>query len=271
MAYKIMDDIEMKLRFWVLIAALISLPCHGMDFNELKAQIQQHNPSSSISNLSAAEDFPYFAVKNIALSSPTKGTIILIHGEGEHADWPDVIHPLRVSLPRFGWTTVSLQFPELDKSIEANEQIQRLERYFSQLAAVIQKEQYNNLVFITRGKHAQVIANSLPTSLSNQIKAYVTISPTENEVANQQPLSQSLARFNAAILDIYAQRDYPMVTQMAKLRLANMKQHIQTLPADTQFKYQQVVIPATDHSFSGQETTLVKRIAGWLKRSIKAR
>ena len=73
-----------------------------MDFDELKGQIQQHNPSSTISDLSESEDFPYFAVKNAALSSPTKGTIILIHGEGEHADWPDYPENMTALAYRFG-------------------------------------------------------------------------------------------------------------------------------------------------------------------------
>jgi hypothetical protein len=38
----------------------------------------------------------------------------------------------------------------------------------------------------------------------------------------------------------------------------------QTIPP---LKYQQIVIPAATHSFSGQETNLVKRIAGWVQQN----
>lgn len=41
-----------------------------------------------------------------------KGVIILLPGEGESADWPRGIGPLRRGLPDYGWHTLSLSLPD---------------------------------------------------------------------------------------------------------------------------------------------------------------
>lgn len=43
-----------------------------------------------------------------------KGAVILIHGNGVHPAWPDVVEPLRMQLPDNGWHTLSLQMPVLN-------------------------------------------------------------------------------------------------------------------------------------------------------------
>lgn len=43
-----------------------------------------------------------------------RGTVILLHGRGYHADWQDVVGPVRVLLAESGWNTLSLQMPVLE-------------------------------------------------------------------------------------------------------------------------------------------------------------
>jgi hypothetical protein len=47
---------------------------------------------------------------------PARGAAIIVHGRGFHPDWPEVIHPLRTALPEYGWHTLSVQMPVLEKS-----------------------------------------------------------------------------------------------------------------------------------------------------------
>ena len=55
----------------------------------------------------------------LALYSNTEskplGAIILLHGRGLHANWHNVIQPVRTILPELGWDTLSLQMPVLQK------------------------------------------------------------------------------------------------------------------------------------------------------------
>ena len=39
------------------------------------------------------------------------GVVLIVPEPGAHADWPDVVRPLRLGLPRQGWQTVSVQMP----------------------------------------------------------------------------------------------------------------------------------------------------------------
>jgi len=49
-----------------------------------------------------------------------QGAVLLLHDKGQHADWPDVIGPLRKSLPNNGWYTLSLSLPH-DRRVETPE------------------------------------------------------------------------------------------------------------------------------------------------------
>ncbi len=55
----------------------------------------------------------------LSLYTPDKtgnqfGTVILLHGNGHHPDWPGVIHLLRTQLPEVGWSTLSIAVPNYE-------------------------------------------------------------------------------------------------------------------------------------------------------------
>ncbi len=55
----------------------------------------------------------------LALYTPDKtgnqfGTVILLHGNEHHPDWPGVIHTLRTQLPEVGWSTLSIAVPNYE-------------------------------------------------------------------------------------------------------------------------------------------------------------
>ncbi|TBV13959.1 DUF3530 domain-containing protein [Stutzerimonas kirkiae] len=47
-----------------------------------------------------------------ANTAQPRGLVILLPSDGEHADWPDTIAPLRQRLPDAGWHTLSLTLPD---------------------------------------------------------------------------------------------------------------------------------------------------------------
>ena len=57
------------------------------------------------------------------------GGIILIHGIGAHPAWPEIIEPLRTTLPEHGWSTMSLQMPILGNEANAQDYLQRCEKH----------------------------------------------------------------------------------------------------------------------------------------------
>ena len=53
----------------------------------------------------------FLALFNSLNSEETKSAVIILHSIGGHADWPEVISPLRKMLPKLGWATLSIQLP----------------------------------------------------------------------------------------------------------------------------------------------------------------
>lgn len=51
----------------------------------------------------------------------SRGVIVLLPGDGESADWPRVVGPLRRQLPDVGWQTLSLTLPDAAPALPAAE------------------------------------------------------------------------------------------------------------------------------------------------------
>lgn len=52
------------------------------------------------------------AIAHPSLIPEKQGAILLIHDKEQHADWPQIIRPLRQSLPESGWYTFSVNLPD---------------------------------------------------------------------------------------------------------------------------------------------------------------
>ncbi|AHL74087.1 hydrolase [Stutzerimonas stutzeri] len=77
----------------------------------MAADLLRQLPSSEFVSLKAGtKDF--VALWRPANVGDPKGIIILLPGEGETADWPRGIGPLRRGLPDYGWHTLSLSLPD---------------------------------------------------------------------------------------------------------------------------------------------------------------
>lgn len=59
-----------------------------------------------------AGDESFLALWLPANSAEPAGLIVLVPGDGESADWPKVISPLRKKLPDAGWSSLSLTLPD---------------------------------------------------------------------------------------------------------------------------------------------------------------
>ena len=68
-------------------------------------------PSAEVVTLNTASS-AFLALWRPANVSAPKGVILLLPGDGESADWPRAVGPLRRNLPDHGWHTLSLSLPE---------------------------------------------------------------------------------------------------------------------------------------------------------------
>ena len=75
------------------------------------AELLRQLPASEFISLNAGEK-DFVALWRPANVAEPKGVIVLLPGEGESADWPRGVGPLRRGLPDHGWHTLSLSLPD---------------------------------------------------------------------------------------------------------------------------------------------------------------
>lgn len=60
----------------------------------------------------SSESQKTLAIAHPSLIAEEQGAILLIHDKEQHADWPQIIRPLRQTLPESGWYTLSVSLPD---------------------------------------------------------------------------------------------------------------------------------------------------------------
>jgi pimeloyl-ACP methyl ester carboxylesterase len=180
---------------------------------------------------------------------------------GAHPDWPEVIAPLRDTLPESGWATLSIQLPVRPNEAklvdypalfpEANTRISAAVRY-------LQKQGQLNIVLVGHslgaGMGAYFLAEKAPGS--EAIRAFVGIGMSQlpGTVAHTP---DTLAKIELPVLDIYGALDLREVLDSVKARAASQANNP---------NYRQLSIAGADHFLRGLDATLVKRVSSWLTR-----
>lgn len=91
------------------------------------ASLRRQLPADEFVSLKAGAD-DFVALWRPANVGAPKGLVILVPGEGESADWPRGIGPLRRGLPDHGWHTLSLSLPDSRRLILADIPAESTER-----------------------------------------------------------------------------------------------------------------------------------------------
>lgn len=93
------------------VAPSLERPALPSRSEAMAADLARHVPAAELINLQAA-DKAFVALWRPANVAEPKGLVILLPGEGESADWPRGIGPLRRGLPDHGWHTLSVSLPD---------------------------------------------------------------------------------------------------------------------------------------------------------------
>ncbi|MGK0297923.1 MAG: pimeloyl-ACP methyl ester carboxylesterase [Gammaproteobacteria bacterium] len=190
--------------------------------------------------------------------------VLLLHSMGMHADWPEIISPLRKQLPLLDWATLSVQLPLLDPQenhadygstfTSANNRIRIAVRY-------LQNRGYTNIIMIGYSFGTTTAINYL-TNINSSIKGLVGISMQSHQFLKPKyNLINELSKISIPILDIYADKDFTDVLKLVHdRRLAANK-------AGNNY-YDQIVIEDADHYFTGKDKELISHISAWLNQLI---
>jgi len=78
---------------------------------EQQQALMRQLPTEQQKTLQAGDE-SFLALLVPAARAKASGTVVLVPGDGESADWPNVVAPVRQQLPTFGWQTISLSLPD---------------------------------------------------------------------------------------------------------------------------------------------------------------
>ena len=84
----------------------------------LENTLKQNHLAHQINTLEA-QNTPFLTLYRRALTGDAQGCAILIQSDNEHPDWPSVISPLRNSLPKYSWCTLSIEVPDITPRAQA--------------------------------------------------------------------------------------------------------------------------------------------------------
>ena len=205
-----------------------------------------------------------------AQAKKSRGGIILLHDVNNHADWPDVISPLRKAMAKHGWHTLSVQLPPISNSQSTSTntaQWEALEQEVHRRVRVAieycQNKRIYNLVLLGH-QFGAVMASRYTTAQASEkaLSALVTInlySPTNLLWLDANSQRDLTTNVKIAFLDIVPSQSPDFVLEQAKIRKLAMSN-----PGHD--KYKQIPIIGTDYSFIGVEKTLISRIQSWLTK-----
>ncbi len=207
-----------------------------------------------------AQGAEFVAVEMASQTNGIRGVVILLHGRGFHADWPENIGPLRVELSQVGWHTLSLQMPVLEKGAKYLDYLplfpEALPRIDAALA-YLESQEIRPVVLLAHSCGAHMAMRWLEEHADKSIDAFIGIGMGATDY--QQPMQRPFpfASLRVPVLDLYGEYDYPAVQRMAPERLQLITQGGN--PAS-----RQVMAIRADHYFTGDSDLLIEEITTWL-------
>ncbi len=243
----------------------------------LIAQIEKSAPNE-VESLNF-QDESFLALYRAANNSQAQGCIILLHGNNEHPNWPNVINPVRMNMTENSWCTLSIEIPdssekeslsfikETEESTAENVvKLPNEETVFGRIGASIafaNEQGISNISLLGYGTGATY---ALKYSIENKLStgALILISTTMPDTSSPFLMAKLLANSLQPVLDYYI-RPNQLDKQYANARRIAMRQREKQTPIYTRIKV------TSNSQFSIDKKQLVQRIRGFLKQNTKQR
>ena len=259
-------SLRIERRYWLtILAVLLALPAfpgHSSDRDRedrLVEEIEANLFDGELISLMPGAD-AFTAVQMASQTDTTRGGVILLHGRGFHADWPENIGPLRVGLSEAGWHTLSLQMPVLEKSAKYYDYVPILPEVLPRIDAALAHFKAANIspiVLLAHSCGAHMAMLWMEQYADQGIDAFVGIGMGATDY--QQPMRHPFpfASLKVPVLDLYGELDYPAVHRLAPERLQLINHGGNPLS-------KQAVATGADHDFSDNSELLIKEVSDWL-------
>lgn len=189
-----------------------------------------------------------------------RGAVIILHGRGYHPDWDNVAGPLRKQLPEYGWNTLSLQMPVLQKQAKYYDYVPTFTEAYPRIEAGIRflhEQGITNIVLLAHSCGAHMAMRWLEKAGDKDISAYIGVGMGATDKGQPMKNPFPLAQMKVPVLDIYGAEETRAVIRMAPERLAAIRAAGNPLS-------RQVVVPGADHYFNDRNDALLTEVVKWL-------
>ncbi len=200
-----------------------------------------------------------------------QGGIIILHGRLQHPDWRELIAPLRKGFPKFGWTTLSIQLSLHSETADKKDYLKSNDTNNARISTAItflHSRKIHNIVIIGYELGANTAARFLLKHNKVAVQAFISISLLNFAKPKQLNANRAMSLLKLPILDVYAMNDTNNILNAVKQRKPLIKQH-RNIRVDGRNPrnalYRQLEIEGADHSYSGYEEYLIKRVRSWLR------
>ncbi len=255
----------------LLLALAFSSMAHGASKSDLakeKRWEEQIVPSLLVGEdiKLKADDLEFLALYAEPSTEQSKGAVILLHGIGVHPAWPDVIEPLRMELPDYGWHTLSLQMPILRNEAEGTDYPPLFPEVPARIQAGIdylKAKGVDNIVLAGHSLGATMASYYLATNQDSTVKGLAILSGGFGVPGDA--LMDSLEHIKKIegvdILDVYGSDDRQPVLEVIEQRKVLGKE----VHGD---RYQVVKIDGAGHFYRGRQNELTDKLNRWLNEIV---
>jgi len=158
---------------------------------EQQQALMRQLPAEQQKTLQAGDE-SFLALLVPAARAKASGTVVLVPGDGESADWPNVIAPVRQELPTYGWQTISLSLPDPYDPVVA------IERDTAPADTDAQANSEQTAPPVTGGSGTVPAAPTQAEAGSGE-PAQAAVAPVDPEAAANAQATRVLARIAAGI------------------------------------------------------------------------
>ena len=264
----------------IALAVLVSgnAQAQGPNTDPVITAIQAESGAGEIITL-IEQDPSVWAVSLTANATPPRGTVILLHDLGGHADSPRVIASLRRQFHATGWSSLSVTLTALRPRQLTAPAVDLFKSSQAALDAAVTKARAQNpghIVFLGYGLGAVVAAQFLATKTNHGVAGFIAIAtPVDKTPYPELYVPEYLKKVTIPTLDIFGGNDDARVVSTAAQRSQVMRAALgpgsskseSTIKADAPPpRYRQVALMGADHEFTGMDGLLGKRVITWLGR-----
>jgi hypothetical protein len=206
---------------------------------------------------------PFGAIYTEQTTGKPKGALLIVPDLNRAADAPGVVTALATSVPRSGWSSLTLELPSVPADGSRSAYGKDIEAATKRVAAgleFLRSKQAAAIVVLGHGLGATVNAVLLAQGSAKRVVGLVAVGwDLGDDLLPPLNALTTLEKLKLPVLDIFGGRDFESVRAQAERRGVAVRK-------GQPDGYLRVEVRDANHEFKGLELFLVNRVRGWMER-----